>query len=418
MRVFIGYKSEDRERVRPLADALKLIGHDVFWDQEIPQGSTWRLAIGDKLSAADAAIFCWSGHTLDASMAGWVLDEADEALKQRKPIFSVMLDKVSPPMGHRQRQASDFSNWSGAPGDPAFLALAQALSSPQTGAPLISPALAQRVHAKKPGGAGALPWIAAIVLGMGMMAVAGTLWLGKEGSPRAEVAGPAATPAKPQFEPFDPAQLNPLIEAAVHKARAMRLRAEDIVQRVNKTTSNALEAFSAAAAGTDGYGTFEAKSTYGDRTSKMQGTQLSNSKYLGVIVDEDEDASAWGDIELRGTLDSGYFAVNLGVDERGRLGWFGGNFIGKWSHRDGGTVFQEEGAFGTGDYQYTMMSTVSIDYPDGSRYEGGYASSNIVSGYGYHGYGVLWTKDGKALSSGRWELGNLVEPLERDKPAD
>jgi len=40
--IFLSYASEDRERVRPLAEALSRQGWDVWWDRDIPPGQTWR----------------------------------------------------------------------------------------------------------------------------------------------------------------------------------------------------------------------------------------------------------------------------------------------------------------------------------------------------------------------------------------
>ncbi len=39
--VFFSYSSEDRERVRPIRDALVAEGFGVFWDREVPPGRNW-----------------------------------------------------------------------------------------------------------------------------------------------------------------------------------------------------------------------------------------------------------------------------------------------------------------------------------------------------------------------------------------
>jgi TIR domain len=36
--IFFSYSSKDRERVRPVRDALVAQGFEVFWDQEVPPG--------------------------------------------------------------------------------------------------------------------------------------------------------------------------------------------------------------------------------------------------------------------------------------------------------------------------------------------------------------------------------------------
>ena len=37
--VFISYASEDRNRVRPLAEALQSRGFNVWWDRSLPPGT-------------------------------------------------------------------------------------------------------------------------------------------------------------------------------------------------------------------------------------------------------------------------------------------------------------------------------------------------------------------------------------------
>lgn len=39
--VFLSYSSKDRERVRPIFEALSAAGFDVFWDLETPPGVLW-----------------------------------------------------------------------------------------------------------------------------------------------------------------------------------------------------------------------------------------------------------------------------------------------------------------------------------------------------------------------------------------
>ena len=50
--IFLSYASEDRERVRPLAEALSRRGWEVWWDRTIPPGKTWREVIAAALAEA------------------------------------------------------------------------------------------------------------------------------------------------------------------------------------------------------------------------------------------------------------------------------------------------------------------------------------------------------------------------------
>jgi hypothetical protein len=39
--IFLSYSSKDRERVRPVRDALASMDYKVFWDIETPAGANW-----------------------------------------------------------------------------------------------------------------------------------------------------------------------------------------------------------------------------------------------------------------------------------------------------------------------------------------------------------------------------------------
>ena len=39
--IFFSYSSADRERVRPIRNALAEQGFEVFWDQQVPTGMDW-----------------------------------------------------------------------------------------------------------------------------------------------------------------------------------------------------------------------------------------------------------------------------------------------------------------------------------------------------------------------------------------
>ena len=58
--IFFSYKSDDRERVRPVRDAFDALGFDVFWDQEVPAGVDWDTWIRRHLAEAKCAIVFWS----------------------------------------------------------------------------------------------------------------------------------------------------------------------------------------------------------------------------------------------------------------------------------------------------------------------------------------------------------------------
>lgn len=104
--IFVAYKSEDRECVAPLVEALTQEGYSVFWDQVIPASSAWREFIAQNIKDARVVILCWSDATEHATKARWVLEEADEAERLHKPIMPVRLRPCRPPLGYRNVQAA------------------------------------------------------------------------------------------------------------------------------------------------------------------------------------------------------------------------------------------------------------------------------------------------------------------------
>ena len=110
--IFFSYSSKDRERVRPVRDALAAQGFDVFWDQEVPTGIDWDRWIRDHLNKSKCALVFWSVNSIASDN---VRHEATVA-KQHGKLVPVMLDALTAeqfPMGLYAVQAANLANWTG-----------------------------------------------------------------------------------------------------------------------------------------------------------------------------------------------------------------------------------------------------------------------------------------------------------------
>lgn len=146
--IFISYASKDRERLRPLRDALEARGWSVFWDQEIPVGKNWRRNIFENLRAARCVIVVWSSASIESD---WVSEEAADALK-REVLLPIYIDQVEPPFGFADIQTMNFVGWNGEESSESFHRLVSEVTR-ILGAPLTSqpePAVVKPPPAKTP----------------------------------------------------------------------------------------------------------------------------------------------------------------------------------------------------------------------------------------------------------------------------
>jgi hypothetical protein len=110
--IFFSYSSADRERVRPIRDALIAQGFEVFWDQQVPAGTDWDTWIRQHLAKSKCAVAFWSAASVSSDN---VRHEATVA-KQQGKLISVLLEPLTAeqfPMGLYAQQAANLSGWSG-----------------------------------------------------------------------------------------------------------------------------------------------------------------------------------------------------------------------------------------------------------------------------------------------------------------
>ena len=110
--IFFSYSSADRERVRPVRDALVAQGFEVFWDQEVPTGLDWDSWIRQHLAKCKCAMAFWSA----ASVASDNVRHEAMVAKQQGKLISVLLEPLTIqqfPMGLYVQQAANLAGWDG-----------------------------------------------------------------------------------------------------------------------------------------------------------------------------------------------------------------------------------------------------------------------------------------------------------------
>jgi len=127
--IFISYASEDRNRVRPLAEALQERGFKVWWDRSLAAGQDYTAIIEKELKDAKAVIVVWTQSSANST---FVRDEAGRARDEGR-LVPVMLDNVQIPLGFGAFQAEDFTRWNGGANAPQMQLLVEVLSAKLSG---------------------------------------------------------------------------------------------------------------------------------------------------------------------------------------------------------------------------------------------------------------------------------------------
>ncbi|HET9231180.1 MAG TPA: toll/interleukin-1 receptor domain-containing protein [Vitreimonas sp.] len=138
--VFISYASEDRNRVRPLADALQQRGFKVWWDRSLAAGQDYTAIIERELKNAKAVIVVW---TQASAASTFVRDEAGRARDDGR-LVPVILDRVDLPLGFGAFQAEDFTRWNGGANAPQMQILEEALKAKLEGRDVDGGAVAKK----------------------------------------------------------------------------------------------------------------------------------------------------------------------------------------------------------------------------------------------------------------------------------
>ena len=107
--IFISYSSEDKTRVKTIAEALEHKGWTVWWDRQIPVGQRFDTVIEHELTNAKCVIVIWTQRSVNSE---WVKNEASEAA-QRNILAPVLLEDVKIPLAFRRIEAAQLTTWKG-----------------------------------------------------------------------------------------------------------------------------------------------------------------------------------------------------------------------------------------------------------------------------------------------------------------
>jgi tetratricopeptide (TPR) repeat protein len=141
--IFISYASEDRDRVRPLAEALQKRGFNIWWDRSLAAGQDYAQIIERELRSARAVIVVW---TQGSAASTFVRDEAGRARDEGR-LVPVLLDRVEIPLGFGAFQAEDFTRWNGGASAPQMQLLEEALRAKLEGRDVDGGAVARKRRA-------------------------------------------------------------------------------------------------------------------------------------------------------------------------------------------------------------------------------------------------------------------------------
>jgi len=109
--VFISYKQEERERMRPVASALRALNVDVWFDERLSPDRPFTEEIEHVANECRAQLVCWSPAAVKSE---WVRGEA-EVGRQRQTLVQAMIEPctLSPPFN--VIHAENISEWTGQP---------------------------------------------------------------------------------------------------------------------------------------------------------------------------------------------------------------------------------------------------------------------------------------------------------------
>jgi adenylate cyclase len=109
--VFISYARSTATEAHAVAEALRVLGYDVWRDDELPAHRAYAEVIEERLQAAKAVVVIWSA---EAARSEWVQSEADTARTDHK-LVQLTVDGSKLPRPFDRIQCADLIGWTGDP---------------------------------------------------------------------------------------------------------------------------------------------------------------------------------------------------------------------------------------------------------------------------------------------------------------
>jgi len=107
--IFISYKQEERERMRPIAHGLRALGVDVWFDERPQPDRSFTEEITQLVQSCKAQLVCWSPAAVASE---WVRGEAEKG-RQRGILIAVMIEPCDLPPPFNMHHAENMQGWSG-----------------------------------------------------------------------------------------------------------------------------------------------------------------------------------------------------------------------------------------------------------------------------------------------------------------
>src|SRR5262245_54227800 len=102
--VFVSYSRSTPAPAQRVVEALRSIGYDVWWDDELPVHRTFSPYLQERLDAAKAIVVIWTKDAIDSD---YVRAEAEAGRSARK-LVQVSADGTPPPLPFNQTQYVNF----------------------------------------------------------------------------------------------------------------------------------------------------------------------------------------------------------------------------------------------------------------------------------------------------------------------